>query len=96
MFDIGWTEMLLLGIVGLLVIGPRELPGLLRTVGQYVGRMQQMARDFRRQMDDIADETSAAAELDDLVKDPLELGVDLDAPDLFDAPEKTPAEDKSA
>ncbi|MEO0762493.1 MAG: twin-arginine translocase TatA/TatE family subunit, partial [Pseudomonadota bacterium] len=37
MFDIGWQELIVIGVLALLVVGPKELPGLFRTVGQYVG-----------------------------------------------------------
>ena len=56
MFDLGWTELLLIGIVALIVVGPRDLPVLFRKVGQFVGRARGMAREFTRAMDDAADE----------------------------------------
>lgn len=85
MFDIGWTEMLVLGIVTLLAVGPRELPGLLRTIGRYVGQMRDMAGDFRRQMDDVAEEIDAREQFKKLTKETL--GDDFSAPDLFDLEE---------
>lgn len=51
MFDIGWTELLLLAVLILLVMGPRELPVMLRTIGRYVGNFRTMAFNFRRQLD---------------------------------------------
>lgn len=54
MFDIGWSELLLVGVVALLVVGPKELPRMLRTAGQYVGRARSMARDFQRSVEDAA------------------------------------------
>jgi sec-independent protein translocase protein TatB len=57
MFDLGWTEMMLIGIVALIVVGPKELPGLFRTVGHAVGKARGMARDFSRAMESAADET---------------------------------------
>jgi sec-independent protein translocase protein TatB len=56
MFDLGWTEMMLVGIVALIVVGPKELPGLFRTVGHFVGRARGMAREFSRAMEAAADE----------------------------------------
>ena len=44
MFDIGWSELLLIGVVALIVIGPKELPGVLRTLGQWMGKVRRMAR----------------------------------------------------
>ncbi len=66
MFDIGWTEMLVVAIVAILFVGPRELPGMLRTIGKSVKSLRRMAGDFQRQFDDALRE----AELDG-VKDTL-------------------------
>ena len=56
MFDIGWSELLVVGVVALIVVGPKELPKLFRTVGQFVGKARGMAREFQRAMDRAADE----------------------------------------
>lgn len=55
MFGLGWSEMVLLGIVALIVIGPKDLPQLFRTVGQFTGKAKGMAREFSRAMNDAAD-----------------------------------------
>ena len=55
MFDLGWTELLLIGIVALIVVGPKDLPMLFRKVGQFVGKAKGMAREFSRAMDQAAD-----------------------------------------
>ena len=52
MFDISWTEIMVIGVVALLVVGPKELPALLRTVGRYVGMIKQQAAEFRAQFDE--------------------------------------------
>ena len=52
MFDVSAGELLVIGAVALVVIGPKELPGMLRTVGQAVGKMKRMAGEFRTQFDD--------------------------------------------
>ena len=54
MLDLGWSEILVIGVVALIVVGPKDLPKMLRTLGQYVGRAKGMARDFQRSMDDAA------------------------------------------
>jgi len=46
MFDVGWGELFLIGIVALIVVGPKDLPGLFRTLGQFTGRARMMARDW--------------------------------------------------
>lgn len=55
MFDLGWTEMLVIGIVALIVIGPKDLPVMFRTLGKFMGKAKGMAREFSRAMNDAAD-----------------------------------------
>lgn len=57
MFGMGGTEILLVGIVALIVVGPKELPGLFRSFGQFVGKARGMAREFSRAMEDAADQS---------------------------------------
>ena len=64
MFDIGPSELLLCAIVALVVIGPKDLPRVLRTVGQWVGRARGMARHFRTGIDSMIRE----AELEEMQK----------------------------
>jgi len=51
MFDISWTEFLLIGVVALIVIGPKELPAVMRTIGQWTRKIRSMAADFQRQFE---------------------------------------------
>jgi len=62
MFDIGWTEMLVIAIVMIVVVGPKDLPRMLRTFGRTTAKMRAMAGDFRKQFDEALKE----AELDDV------------------------------
>ncbi|TKT76769.1 Sec-independent protein translocase protein TatB [Aquamicrobium sp. LC103] len=62
MFEIGWTEMLVIAIVMIVVVGPKDLPKMLRTFGKMTSKMRSMAGDFRKQFDEAMKE----AELDDL------------------------------
>ena len=57
MFDLGWTELLVIGIVALIVVGPKDLPVMFRNVGRFVGKAKGMAREFSRAMNDAADES---------------------------------------
>ena len=57
MFGLGWAEIMVVGIVALIVIGPKELPIVFRKVGQFVGKAKGMARDFSSAMHDAAEES---------------------------------------
>ena len=64
MFDIGWSEMLVIGVVALLVIGPKELPGALKTFAYWMKQARKMAREFQSGVDDMIRQ----AELDEARK----------------------------
>src|SRR6202451_2752326 len=64
MFDIGWSEFLLIAVVALVAIGPKELPGVLRMVGQWMGKARKMAAEFQGQFQ----EAMREAEMADLKK----------------------------
>jgi sec-independent protein translocase protein TatB len=70
MFDITSSKLLILGIVALLVIGPKDLPALLRTIGKYMGIIKRQAAEFRAQFD----EAMRESELAELKKDVESLG----------------------
>lgn len=67
MFDIGWSELLVIGAIALIVVGPKDLPKMLRTFGNVVGKARGMAREFQRTMEDAAREADVA-ELRDVQK----------------------------
>lgn len=69
MFEIGWTEMLVIAIVMIVVVGPKDLPRMLRTMGRMTAKARSMAGDFQRQFNEALKE----AELDDLKKSVDEL-----------------------
>lgn len=64
MLDIGWSELVIIGVVALVVVGPKELPALLRTIGQWAGKARRMASEFQGQINDAIRE----AELEDVKK----------------------------
>src|SRR6187549_1812507 len=64
MFDIGYSELLMIAVVALIVIGPKDLPNVMRTVGKWVGKARGMARHFRSGIDTMMRE----AELEEMEK----------------------------
>ena len=64
MFDIGWSELVVIAVVALIAIGPKELPGVLRTMGQWIGKARRMAAEFQGQFN----EAMREAEMADLKK----------------------------
>ncbi len=103
MFDIGWSELVVIGVVALIAIGPKELPGVLRMIGQWMGKVRKMAGEFQGHFN----EAMREAEMADLKKtfdDVRDAAKDLsgnnlltsmtkDAADAlkFDPPSDTPA-----
>ncbi len=65
MFDIGWGELLVIGVVALIAIGPKELPSALRALGQWMHKVRRMAGEFQNQFH----EAMREAELADLKKE---------------------------
>jgi len=94
MFDISWTEFLLIGIVALIVIGPKELPAVMRSLGQWTRKIRSLAADFqnqfheamreaemadlKKQVDDLASDIKQYDPLKDVRADVESLGKDLD------------------
>jgi sec-independent protein translocase protein TatB len=60
MFDIGWSEFLVIAVVALIAIGPKELPGVLRMVGQWIGKARKMAAEFQGQFQEAMREAEMA------------------------------------
>jgi sec-independent protein translocase protein TatB len=103
MFDISWTEFLLIGVVALIVIGPKELPAVLRTLGQYTRKVRSMAADFQGQFQEAMREAEMAdlkKQVDDIATgikqyDPLkDVRADVEAAgkDIQSSLEQKPAE----
>ncbi len=81
MFDIGWTELLVIGIVMLVVVGPKDLPGMFRTLGRFTGKAKAMARDFQSAMNEAADSAGVKDVADDLKKATSKKALGLNALD---------------
>lgn len=101
MFDIAWSELILIGAVALVAIPPKDLPGAMRTFGQTIGKIRRMAGEFQSQFN----EAMREAELHDLKKQVEEVGGSVQSamnPDFkpidqindFGAPK--PADDEAA
>ena len=88
MFDLGWMELLIIGVVALIVVGPKDLPMMFRTVGVFVGKAKRMAREFQVTMNAAASESGLKETADilkkiDKVRDPTVL-FESDAKDYID------------
>jgi sec-independent protein translocase protein TatB len=88
MFDIGWGELVVIGVIALIVIGPKELPAVLRTLGQTMGKIKRMAGEFQGQFQ----EAMREAELHDLKKQAEDLTSSVTDISNFDPMADTQAE----
>lgn len=93
MFDIGFTELLVVGIVALIVVGPKDLPMMFRTLGRFTARARALGREFTNAMNSAADESGLREAADELkgVTNPRSYGVNKlkEAADAFDKWEPT-------
>lgn len=89
-FDVGWSELLVIGLVALVVVGPKELPGLMRTIGSYIRKIKQTASAFQRQFEEAVEESELGKlkeSVDDLSRDlnPDRIMADFDRdPEIYD------------
>jgi sec-independent protein translocase protein TatB len=67
MFDLGWMELVIIGVTALIVVGPKDLPVMFKTVGNFVGKAKRMAREFKSTMEAAA-EDSGLSETSDMLK----------------------------
>jgi sec-independent protein translocase protein TatB len=93
MFGLGWGEMLVVGVVALIIIGPKDLPHVFRAVGEFTGKARGMAREFSRAMNDAARDSGVNDISDTLrtVSNPRSYGVDKikEATGMTKGPETT-------
>jgi sec-independent protein translocase protein TatB len=76
MFDIGWSELLLVAVLALVFVAPKDLPRMMRTLGQLAAKARSMAREFQQSFEDMARET----ELEELRKELADLRAKGDEP----------------
>ena len=99
MFDFGFGELLLIGIVALIIIGPKELPTVFRQMGRFTGKVRRMAREFSRAMEDAADEAGVkdAAKTFQDATNPTKMGLNKlsEAADKFEKWDPTKPSDKA-
>lgn len=69
MFDIGWTEILVIVCVMILVVGPKDLPRMLRTIGQTIGKVKRMSREFQSTFNDAIREAEKQADIADMKRE---------------------------
>jgi sec-independent protein translocase protein TatB len=65
MFDLGWSKLIIIAMLAIVVVGPKDLPALLRTIGKFVGQIRRQADEFRQQFNEAMKDT----ELDQIRKD---------------------------
>lgn len=98
MFDIGFTELLVIGIVALIVVGPKDLPMMFRTLGRFTARARALGREFTSAMNAAADESGMREAAKDLkgMTSPSSYGVNKlkEAADAFDKWDPTKPADK--
>ena len=86
--DFSWSELLVVGIVALIIIGPKDLPGMFRELGRFTAKIRAMGREFSRAMEQAANETGVGDVAKDLkaVTDPKSMGLNAvkDAVDKFE------------
>lgn len=68
MFDIGWTELMVIACIAIIVVGPKELPRMLRTLGQTLGKMRRLSREFQSTFNDALREAEQQADIADMKK----------------------------
>ena len=104
MFDIGWSELLVIGVVAIIVVGPKDLPKLMRGIGHYAGKLRRSAADFQRQFEEAMRE-SEVPELRKAIESvqtepPVDLKAPIDRPIMLPKPdakaEPAPAKPKPA
>jgi len=95
MFDIGWSELLVIAVVAIVVVGPKELPKLMRGFGHYAGKLRRAASDFQRQFEEAmreseVEEVRKAIESVRTETPSLDLKAPIDKPMMLPKPAAAP------
>jgi len=86
MFDIGWSELLVIAVVAIIVVGPKDLPKLMRSIGHYAGKLRRAASDFQRQFEQAMRE-SEVEEVKRAIESARVEGKPLDQPVMLPKPQ---------
>ncbi len=97
MLDIGWSELLVIAVVLIVVVGPKELPGVLRTFGQWMGKARTLSREFQYNMNQLAREAETeTAKTSSVSKGPASSGAAVSDPQKGKQKPDTESRDESA
>jgi len=101
MFDIGWSELLVIAVVAIVVVGPKDLPKLMRGFGHYAGKLRRAASDFQRQFEEAmreseVEEVRKAIESVRTETPSLDLKAPIDKPMMLPKPAAAPEAEPAA
>jgi sec-independent protein translocase protein TatB len=101
MFDIGWSELLVIAVVAIVVVGPKDLPKLMRSFGHYAGKLRRAAGDFQRQFEEAMreseiEEVKKALESVRAETPSLDLEASIDQPMMLPKPAAAPPVEATA
>ena len=101
MFDIGWSELLVIAVVAIVVVGPKDLPKLMRGFGHYAGKLRRAASDFQRQFEEAmreseVEEVRKAIESVRTETPSLDLKASIDKPMMLPKPAAAPEAEPAA
>src|SRR3990172_4589075 len=101
MFDIGWSELLVIAVVAIVVVGPKDLPKLMRSFGHYAGKLRRAASDFQRQFEEAmreseVEEVRKAIESVRTETPSLDLKASIDKPIMLPTPAAAPPAEPAA
>jgi sec-independent protein translocase protein TatB len=99
MFDIGWSELLVIAVVAIVVVGPKDLPKLMRGFGHYAGKLRRAASDFQRQFEEAMRESEieeVRKAIESAKAERLDLNAPIDQPVMLPKPATSAAAEPPA